>query len=153
MDEAYLVESVRRRIDAIRAAGEESGAASPHPPLSPETIAAAERQLGFALPPTLRALYARVGHGGFGPAYGLLGLVGGARQEEGLDAVGVYQRSRRPSPGDPHWTWPEGLLPLVHLGCAMFLCVDCSDTSGMVVWFEPNPHADGQPWDDAFFPL
>jgi hypothetical protein len=34
--------------------------------------------LGLPLPPVLHALYATVGNGGFGPAYGLVGITGGA---------------------------------------------------------------------------
>jgi hypothetical protein len=65
-------------------------------------------------------------------------------------ANGVY---RQPHPSDAHWSWPKKLLPVVHLGCAMFFCVDCSSDDGMVIGFEPNPHADGKSWDDAFLPL
>jgi hypothetical protein len=95
----------------------------------------------------------RVANGGFGPAYGLLGLVGGARNEDGNDAVTMYERCREPHPNDPDWQWPERLLAVVDLGCAMFLCVDCSVEEGTVIWFEPNPHEHGKSWDDAFFPL
>jgi hypothetical protein len=35
----------------------------------------------------------------------------------------------------------------------MYFCVDCTTDDGMVIWFEPNPHEDNEPWDDAFFPL
>jgi len=35
----------------------------------------------------------------------------------------------------------------------MFACVDCSTDHASLVWFEPNPHEDGEPWDDAFIPL
>ena len=65
----------------------------------------------------------------------------------------MYESNRETSPEDPHWRWPEQLLPVVHLGCAMFFCVDCSDEHGMVVWFEPNTHEDGENWDDSFIPL
>ena len=94
-----------------------------------------------------------VGNGGFGPAYGILGLVDGARNEDGLDAVGVYLRSREPSSADPLWAWPASLLPVGHLGCGMFTCVDCRTANASLVWFEPNPHERGDPWDDAFIPL
>ena len=154
-DLSFLVAKVRARVHELqRDAGDDLDASSlEHPPLDDAEVAAAEQRLGLGLPPALRALYTRLGNGGYGPAYGLLGLSGGAVQEDRLDAIGVYERGREADPDDPHWHWPETLLPVVHLGCAMFLCVDCSDERGMVVWFEPNPHERGQPWDDAFFPL
>lgn len=33
----------------------------------------------------------------------------------------------------------------------MYLCVDLDSSDEAIVWFEPNPHVDGQPWSDAFF--
>jgi hypothetical protein len=35
----------------------------------------------------------------------------------------------------------------------MFVCVDCDTDDASLIWFEPNPHEDGGPWDDAFIPL
>ncbi|HZS77994.1 MAG TPA: SMI1/KNR4 family protein [Ktedonobacteraceae bacterium] len=46
-------------------------------PATPQQLAAAEKELGFALPATLRALYIELANGGFGPGYGLRGVVGG----------------------------------------------------------------------------
>jgi hypothetical protein len=153
LDLPFFVERVEGRIAELQAESSLHDAASTeHRPLSEEAVAAAEARLGFVLPPALRILYVRVANGGFGPAYGLLGLVGGALQEHRLDAVGVYERSRL-ADDDPHWRWPDKLLPVVHLGCGMFFAVDCSDERGMVVWFEPNPHEMGEPWDDAFISL
>src|SRR5207253_5237760 len=39
--------------------------------------ASKEQLLGFSLPPLLRALYANIANGGFGPGGGLKGVVGG----------------------------------------------------------------------------
>jgi len=155
-DMSFFVARVNARVHELQVANRDEwkdATSLSHPPVPEAIAAAAERRLGFALPATLRTLYTRLGNGGYGPAYGLLGLSGGAVQEDRLDAVGVYERSREADPRDLHWQWPEKLLPVVHLGCAMFLCVDCSDDRGMVVWFEPNPHEDGKSWDDAFYPL
>ncbi|MEZ5992162.1 MAG: SMI1/KNR4 family protein [Planctomycetota bacterium] len=123
------------------------------PPVSAMGLEEAERRLGFALPTLLRRIFREVGNGGFGPAYGLLGLPGGAANEDGKDCVALYELFTAKDPDDPHWRWPNKLVPLGHLGCGMFACVDCSDERGAVVWFEPNPHADGEPWDDCFLPL
>lgn len=122
----------------------------PHAPLTAVQLAAVETGLGFALPSTLRALYTEVANGGFGPQYGLLGLSGGMLNEDGLDALRQYQAYRTPHPRDPYWGWPHGLIPLGHLGCAMYLCVDCTAPHGPVTWFEPNPHSPGQSWADSY---
>ena len=73
--------------------------------------------------------------------------------EDGSDAVALYKSYREPDPEDEHWSWPDGLLPLGHLGCAMYLCVDCTKEEGPVTWFEPNSHATGQSWKDSFIPF
>lgn len=49
-----------------------------YPPATEKQLAETERLLGFALPDVLRALYAEVANGGFGPAYGIVGAAGGA---------------------------------------------------------------------------
>lgn len=123
------------------------------PPLNEGLLIQAETDLGLRLPTTLRRIYAEVANGGFGPSYGLLGLVGGALNEDGRDVVSLYRGYSIPDPNDEHWRWPNGLLPVGHLGCAMFCCVHATNPEGPVIWFEPNPHEDGKPWDDSFIPL
>ncbi|QDT63105.1 SMI1/KNR4 family protein [Calycomorphotria hydatis] len=124
------------------------------PPLSESQVKEAEHELGFQLTDTLRRIFTGVANGGFGPQYGLLGLKGGMRNEDGKDVVGQYLSYRQPDPDDEFWQWPEALLPLGQLGCAMYLCVDCSTPQGPVTWFEPNSRSDiDTPWDDAFIPF
>ena len=122
-------------------------------PLSERDIAAAESRLSFRLPPLLRAIYGEVANGGFGEAYGFLGLVGGPLNENGLDSVSLYESYREADPADEYWHWPEGLLPVCHLGCGMYQCVQCLDDALPVIWFEPNPHEEATPWDDSFIPF
>ena len=141
-----------RHLQASRSEPEDA-CSTEHRPLSESELRALEHRLGHALPPSVKELYSSIGNGGFGPAYGLLGLHGGMTQEDGNDAFAQYQLCRRTDAQDPHWRWPEGLLPLVHLGCAMFFCVDCTTPDGSIVWFEPNPHVAGEPWTDSFIPL
>ncbi len=124
-----------------------------YPPISNDELVSAEKFLGFPLTPSLRQIYLEVANGGFGPAYGLLGLTGGMTNEDGNDAIMQYKDYRQCDPADPHWRWPEGLLPVGHLGCAMYLCVDCTKRDGPVIWFEPAAHEDGKPWQDSFFPF
>ena len=149
-----LVAKLRERVrSGERAIDYGFGNARPFPPATPQEIDESERRLGFALSPLLRRVYFEVANGGFGPAYGLIGVVGGAADGRRKNAVDLYAEYRMPDPSDPHWEWPAKLLPVCNLGCAMYLCVDCGDPRGPVTWFEPNPHCDGEPWDDAFNPL
>lgn len=148
-----LIEQLKERATRGELTADSELADGPFQPLSEEQITAAEAELGFRLPATLRRVYREVANGGFGPSYGLLGLKGGLLNEDRCDAVGRYLGYREPCPDDEHWHWPEGLLPVGHLGCAMYLCVDCSQEDGPVIWFEPNPHEKGKPWDDSFIPL
>lgn len=144
----------RRRAGTLRADEDHHAENVPFAPLGEAEIRAAEASLGFSLPSTLRRVYAEVGNGGFGPAYGIMGLTGGKLDDLGRDAVSLFRRFREPDARDPMWRWPERLLPVCHLGCAMHLCVDCSAAAGPVVWFEPNVHGNrGDPWEDSFYVL
>jgi hypothetical protein len=118
-----------------------------------EQVAQAEQVLGYPLPPFLVRLYREVGNGGFGPDYGLLGIAGGATDDRRHDALAAYEEYRQLDPDDPFWRWPPSLLPIINCGCAMYLCVDCSTPTGRIVWFEPNPHEDGESWDESFVRL
>lgn len=143
--------SDRRRAGTLHADEDHYAKRGPFAPLADADIRVAEACLGFALPPTLRRLYAEVANDGFGPADGIMGLTGGMPDDCGRDAVTLFQLFREPDPRDPMWRLPERLLPVCYLGCAMYLCVDCSDPAGPVVWFEPNVHGiTGEPWDDTF---
>jgi hypothetical protein len=116
------------------------------------TLQAAEQTLGFRFPTLLRRLYLEIGNGGFGPGYGLIGVPSGAT-DGGNSVVDLYQGYSKPDPNDIHWKWKEALLPICHLGCAMYACIDCTTDEGAVVWFEPNPHCEGESWDDSFIPI
>ncbi|WP_206184445.1 SMI1/KNR4 family protein [Thermoactinospora rubra] len=121
------------------------------PVLSSEDIARAESTLGFPLHPLLAQLYKKIGNGGFGPEYGILGLTeGGHTSDAGLTAVEEYRQRRAADPSEPGWFWPEGVLPILTWGCAMYACVDCRSEAGTVLLFEPNPVDDGR-WADAWF--
>jgi hypothetical protein len=152
-DEA-LVDAIRARAADPQRATDSADVVAPrvYPAATRKAVREAERALGFALPEFLKELYFEVGNGGFGPGYGLLGVRGGAR-EDGRTVVDLYRQMRQPDPADPHWRWPEHLLPIATLGCGMYVCVRCSKPDESVVWFEPNPHVEGGSWEDAFIPL
>jgi hypothetical protein len=90
------------------------------PPLEAEVRSRAERALGFPFPALLAALYAKIGNGGYGPGYGLLGVAGGATDDQGYDAVELYAlypaaRSGRPVLGVARRAAPRLPLGLRHL--------------------------------------
>ena len=60
------------------------------PVARPDQIARAEHDLGFPLPPLLKELYLRVGNGGYGPGYGLIGTTGGAKDDLGKNLESLY---------------------------------------------------------------
>lgn len=117
-------------------------------------VAAAEAKLGRPLHPLLRSIYLEVANGGFGPDYGLLGIPPGGAADEKHTALDLWSRFGKRRKDDPHWAWPAGLLPLGHMGCGMYMCLDLdAAVDASLIWFEPNPHCKGEPWDDAFIPL
>ena len=50
-----------------------------------------ERKLGFQVPELLRAIFLKVGNGGFGPQYGIVGTRGGFKLDE-CSLESCYQR-------------------------------------------------------------
>ncbi|MEU6705417.1 SMI1/KNR4 family protein [Streptomyces wuyuanensis] len=114
-------------------------------PVDDAQIAEAERQLGFALHPLLARLYREVADGGFGPDYRLLPLHG-----PGSSVVGEYTTRRETSLGAEHPEWPEGVVPILTWGCAMYAGVDCRSADGRVLLFEPNPYNGGS-WEQCWF--
>lgn len=112
-------------------------------PATEAELATAEEQLGFPLPPLLRALYGNVANGGFGPGYGLEGMRGYTHAVDS-EPDGMWQRDR---PIDlsiylqrygleyfefPWYVWPDRLLILCPWGCGRFSHLDC--TSGRVFY-------------------
>ncbi|MFE4832339.1 SMI1/KNR4 family protein [Streptomyces sp. NPDC056672] len=114
-------------------------------PVDDAQIAEAEGQLGIALHPLLARLYREVADGGFGPDYRLLPLLG-----PGSSVVGEYLTRREASVGVEHPKWPEGVVPILTWGCAMYAGVDCFSEDGQVLLFEPNPYSGGS-WEQCWF--
>ena len=105
-----LVDLVRAHVQRLAESGEDSAGAysMEFPPLTESQRRGAESRLGFSLPGSMRELYEQVGNGGYGPAYGLLGLLGGMRQEEGHDVVGMYESCLQRGAHDPLCVDPDG---------------------------------------------
>lgn len=122
----------------------------PAPPLDPALIPNIEDKLGFALPPLLIRMLTEIGNGGFGPGYGLMGLgADGFTDDRSMTADTLYLSFRRPDPATPTWTWPEGLLPMVHQGCALYDCLDCA-RDRVIIW-EPTQWDEAKPIGTALF--
>ena len=121
-----------------------------YPAPSRDEIALVERTVGAPLPIDLIALYNARGNGGFGPDYGLLGLASGHTTDEGDTALSLYRVFNSPDAEDPSWVWPSNMLPILHLGCAIYCCIDLVTPGNPVVQFDPNPFGPGDTWDRAF---
>ena len=151
--ESEIVTELKRRKENGNLSADDSLLKGDTSPLPVDTVATVETRLGIKLPPLLQKIYTDVANGGFGESYGLLGLVGGPLNEDGLDSASLYETHREADPSDELWVWPTGLLPVCHLGCAMYHCVQCDGDNFPIVWFEPNPHEDGESWDTSFIPF
>ncbi len=118
-------------IALLRFQAERAGAP---PPARPDEIHESEQALGFALPSALRQIYGLVANGGFGPGYGLLGLLGGATDEFGDTAVTRYLADRQ----SPDMLWPEGLVPLCSWGDEITSCAEAFVEAAPVSVFDPG---------------
>ena len=100
-------------------------------PADEAAIIAAEMNLGFALPPSLRQLYAHVGNGGFGPGAGILPLE---------EVVRIYLGLLETPPGRRGQKWPPRLLPITRTDPG-HECIDLN--SGEVIFWDEEELANG----------
>jgi hypothetical protein len=115
------------------------------PVLGTDVLDQAAELIGVVLPELLRRMYSEIGDGGFGPGYGFMPLGLGSRSgDESITAL--FRDFSSPDPQDPSWSWPKGLLPIVHMGCAIYPCVRLSDLR--IIVFDPNAH--DSDWAEAF---
>src|SRR5579885_3913143 len=91
--EQRLIARLKERVKDPERASDE-GVVKVRPPAGAQAVDAAERELGFRLPELLRTIYTQVGNGGFGPAYGFLGVKVGATDERRNTLAGVYRSQR-----------------------------------------------------------
>jgi hypothetical protein len=105
----------------------------PYKPVSEREVQAAEEQLGFRIPETLRLTYTTIGNGGFGPAGGgtIIGLCKGGYVSDLGFLVDAY-RAMHQSAEVMEIEWPEGMLPFCEWGCSMQSCVDCTDPRSLI---------------------
>lgn len=132
---------VYRRGSPEHADAKRAGLIDPLPPLVVATeaeVRQTENELGHAMPPLLVELYTKVGNGGFGPGYGILGIAEGFTDDLKQDAVGA-RRSLHLAEFDDEAV----LLPICHWGCAIYSMVDLRSSDAQVWGFDPNG-ADGR---------
>lgn len=146
-----LIARIKARVaDPLRAVDAEDWI-NPMPTLRPAAkpaeVDAAEEALGFPIPPLLRRLYVEVGNGGFGPAYGLLGVPTIPATPFQADIVVLYtQIYSVPLPEEsPSWRWPRGLVPLISIGCNIMECVDFLHPPHPLVVDDPNEYDSERP--------
>jgi len=96
-------------------------------------IADFERAVSLALPTFYKRLLTEVGNGGFGPAYGLLGIPpnGYSDEDVGQDLRDAYLEGR--ACPETAWRTPRGLIPLCNWGCGVWSYIDCLSDRGAVV--------------------
>jgi len=121
-----------------------------YPAPTREEIAEVESSVGLPLPSALIELYLARGNGGFGPDYGMLGLGSGHPTDLGDTALSLYRSLCEVDPEDPGWAWPKHLLPILHIGCAIYYCIDLAAPGNPVVQFDPNGFGPGDDWHGAF---
>ena len=134
----YLIQRLQERnADRQRATDGGHHPRKRIPPVAPKALQVAERVIGFKLPELLRAIYLKVGNGGFGPSYGLVGIKGGAKLD-GRTLETCYQGMAKLEKENAIWGWPERLLPLANYGCGMWGCVDCEYQKLPMILWDPN---------------
>ena len=114
------------------------------PVAAPETVAKAEAQFGFGLPPLLVRIYTEVSNGIAGFSYNMMGLEGGCASDLGT-LVETYL-SFKSDDDDESRPWQAGLLPFCDWGCAIYSCVDCTDPGYRIFTYEdsgawPEPYS------------
>ncbi|MEP2783360.1 MAG: hypothetical protein ABJO67_18950 [Pseudoruegeria sp.] len=99
----------RAQSNLTRTDQSELSPTSTHSKLSAAELQETVQELGFEPTTLYVVLMQTVGNGGFGPGYGLMGLAGGATDDMGNTAVGLYKDFAQNDPDDPAWKWPFGL--------------------------------------------
>lgn len=107
-----------------------------YPPVAEQDLDTAEEELGYPLPPLLRALYTQVANGGFGPGYGLPQIRDHALRKKDDSAWERYSRPvnlaiylRKTSSSAyfevPDYAWPDNLFGICDWGCGIVSYLDC----------------------------
>lgn len=136
-DERLIQRLQERNLDRDRAT---AGGIHPRkaiPPVAAKALQAAERAIGFKLPELVRAIYLKVGNGGFGPEYGIVGTKGGVKLD-GYTLETCCQDLAKLTARNSVWCWPKHQLPLANYGSGMWSCVDCAYQKLPMILWDPN---------------
>ena len=136
-DQDLVQQLQMRNADRERATDGGIHPRKPVPPIAAKVLETAERAIGLKLPELLRAIYLKVGNGGFGPEYGIVGIKGGAKLD-GYTLETCYQQMLKLDNENSVWCWPKQLLPVASYGCGMWSCVDCAYQKLPMVLWDPN---------------
>lgn len=117
------------------------------PPVTDKIVKAAEKKLGFALPPLLRDVYLEVANGGIGVGNSLLCLKAPTRDVDDLVTRYVTQTTEVPPP--PFHPWPARFLTIADLGCNVTFELDWQDPAGPVYELDMNAGDPEAPWEDS----
>jgi hypothetical protein len=115
------------------------------PPITAELLAVEEGRLGFALPPLLRAIYLRVGNGGFGPGYGLIGVADGHSVHD-QSLVDLYLDLIHSEPPQP---WPRAYLTICDWGCNTTSLLKWTEADAPIFLFDGKMYDLDRPWETA----
>jgi hypothetical protein len=137
LDQNLIRRLQERNADRERATDGGIHPRKPAPPVAPKALQVAERAIGLELPELLRAIYLKVGNGGFGPEYGIVGTKGGAKLD-GCTLETCYQNMLKLQKQNSIWRWPRRLLPIANYGCGMWSCVDCDYQKLPMILWDPN---------------
>jgi len=101
-------------------------------PATPEQIASTQAAIGFELPQLLKEILVKIGNGGFGPGYGLIGVEGGYADFKGEHLAEL---------GEELGALERKILPVCNWGCGIYSCVDCAKDEAAVFIFNPQTSA------------
>jgi hypothetical protein len=136
-DQDLIQRLQERNADRERATAGGVHPRKPIPPVDAKALKAAERTIGCELPELLRAIYLKVGNGGFGPEYGIVGITRGAKLD-GFTLETCYQKMLELEKENSVWRWPRQLLPVANYGCGMWSFVDCAYRKLPMILWDPN---------------
>lgn len=109
-----------------------------------------EKETGLKLPESLITLYEAKGNGGFGPEYGMLGIVSGHETDLGDTMLSLYKAFCAGDKEDCNWKWPQELIPFIHIGCAIHYCINSKEKEYPIVKFDPNGYDEEKGWEKHF---
>ncbi|WP_063771041.1 SMI1/KNR4 family protein [Streptacidiphilus neutrinimicus] len=107
------------------------------PPAPVEAVAELEAAVGHPMPSLLRRLYCEVANGGFGVDGDVVSLTDNGRwfsDEESL--IKIHQEWSTPQ--EQLDLYPNHILPLATMGCAIWWCIDLSTPEGRMWGWDPN---------------